>query len=273
MEERFFGRERLRSVEEWIAQIEFRWKNIPEFKVDPEKLKHLAIICDGDRHSAQAKGLPPHEGHRLGLEVIKGIARAGREWDIQALTFWVWSTENWQRDLQQVDFIMSLAAKSLKNENLIQEFVENKVRFTHLGRKDRLPEEVKKGIESLEVRTANFGRYYFNVAMDYGGLDEIARSMIRIFEDISTGNLDKRKILENPETILDFLDTTSQPLPDLVVRTGMVPGEVVHTSGFLPLQTRYAGWTFVSEYFPDLKPETLLGSIKEFIKYERRLGR
>jgi len=160
------------SLEAWLSEIEVCWQKIPEFKIDPEKLRHLAIICDGNRRAAQERGLHPYLGHRAGVEVIKGIVRATRDWNIRTLTFWVWSTENWAREREQVDFVMGLAEKFLPPKEFLEELKEHEVKFTHLGRKDRLPPPVLKTLEDLERQTANFGRYHLNLAMDYGGLDE-----------------------------------------------------------------------------------------------------
>jgi undecaprenyl diphosphate synthase len=109
--------------------------------------------------------------------------------------------------------------------------------------------------------------------MDYGGLDEAARAMVKMLEAFEEGALNPEMIKENPQVILGFLDTATQVLPDLVIRTGAKKEEIPHTSGFMPLQTAYAGWVFLPDLFPDLTPESLLLPIKEFLEYERRRGR
>lgn len=257
----------------WLSEIEARWQDIPEFEVNPERLGHLAIICDGNRRAAQERGLHPYFGHRAGVEVIRGVAKAGREWEIRTLTFWAWSTENWEREQAQVEFVMSLAERFLPEERFLEELRQNEVRFTHLGRKDRLPETVEKTLEDLERQTAHFDRYHLNLAMDYGGLNEIARAVGKMLDGLRGKTLDPELIQENPQIILGFLDTAGQVLPDLVIRTGVKEGEVPHTSGFMPLQTAYSGWVFLPDLFPDLTPQTLLQPITEFIDYERRFGR
>jgi len=263
-----------RGVEEWIAQIESIWKNIPEFKVNPQQFQHLAIICDGSRRAAEEeRGFPPYFGHRAGIETIKGIARACRQWNIHALTVWLWSTENWERESDQVDFIMGLAEKFLPEKELLEELRHNEVRFTHLGRRDRLPKLVLKALHDLERQTADCSRYNVNLAIDYGGLDEIRRAMGKILDGFMEGTIDHQLLKENPQGILGFLDTAGQVLPDLVVRTGVKEDEIPHTSGFMPLQTIYSGWVFLPDLFPDLTPQGLLKPIQEFLKYERRFGR
>lgn len=265
-----------RSVEEWVAQIRSSWERIPEFKIDqddPERLKHLAVICDGNRRAADNRGFHEWDGHKVGVEVIRQIARGSREWGIRTVTFWTWSTENWEREPKQVEVIMGLAARHLPDPQLLEEFKKEKVKFTHLGRKDRLPKEVLEAINYLEEQTAEFSDYQINLAMDYGGLDEAARAIGRIIEDIQAGKLNPQIIQENPQTILGFLDTAEQALPDLIIRTGTKKGEIPHTSGFMPLQGAYACWAFLPELLPDLTPDTLLKAIKDFSAYKRRKGR
>jgi len=265
--------EKPRSVEEWIAQIESRWKTIPEFEVDSEKLKHLAIICDGNRRAARERGFHDWDGHRAGVEVIKQIAQASRKWGIRTLTFWTWSTENWEREPKQIEVIMRLAAQGLNDPRLVEELRKEKVRFTHLGRKDRLPERVLIALNRLEEQTAEFNDYQVNLAIDYGGLDETARAIGRIIEDVQTGGLNSQIIQKNPQIILGFLDTAEQALPDLIIRAGVKTDEIPHTSGFMPLQSTYSGWAFLPDLFPNLTPQALLEPIADFTEYERRLGR
>lgn len=273
MVEKAVGREHLLSVEEWIAQIETQWEKIPEFKVDSEKLKHLVIICDGNRRAARERRLHDWDGHRAGVEVIKQIARAAREWEIRTLTFWTWSTENWEREQKQIEVIMGLATEGLNDPKLIEELRKEKVRFTHFGRKNRLPGKVLMAINRLEEQTEEFSDYQVNLAMDYGGLDETGRAIGKIIEDVRAGKLSLQTIQENPQVILSFLDTAEQALPDLIIRTGVKEGEIPHTSGFMPLQTTYSGWAFIPDLFPNLTPESLLKPIQDFLEYEMRHGR
>lgn len=261
------------ELDTWLKEITNRWQAIPQFQADPEKLQHLVIICDGNRRAAQERMLPLEFGHLAGTEVIRGISRACRGWEIRDVTFWTWSTENWQRDAEQVEFVMNLAARLLSDPKLLEEFNHHNVRFTHLGRKDRLPPPVSRVISNLERQTATSDGYRINLAMDYGGLDEVARGVGKIIEAVQTGSLNPEMIKVNPQVILGFLDTANQVLPDLVIRTGVKKGEVLHTSGLMPLQTAYSGWVFLADLFPDLTPDSLLSPIQDFLEYERRFGR
>ncbi len=261
------------KLDQWLEEAKLRWGEAPGFKIPSGKLKHLAIICDGNRRAAQSRKLNPYFGHRVGIEVIRGVAKACRQWGLKTLTFWVWSTENWEREEKQVKYIMNLAARFLVDSDLRREIIENKVKFTQIGCRDRLPSKVKEALANLEEETKSFANYRLNLAMDYGGLDELARAINRIGKKAKKEKLIFEKICRNPQLIFDYLDTANQALPDLVIRTGTGLGELPHTSGFLPLQTAYACWSFSPVYFPDLSPLDLLSEIKKFLSYQRRLGK
>lgn len=253
---------KMTNLENWLKLTKTKWQDPPNFKLDKSKLKHLAIICDGNRRAARQLNLNPYFGHRVGVETIRGIARTCRKWGIDTLTFWVWSTENWGREKRQVEFVMNLAEKYLSEENLLTELQQDQVRFTHIGRKDRLPKGLKDILSYLEENTHEFGSYRMNLALDYGGADEIKRAVEKMLLNSA-----------NPETIFDYLDTAGQPLPDLVIRPGIDEKELIHTSGFMPLQTSYSSWIFLPDLFPNLTPETLLKAIQTFVEYQKRMGK
>lgn len=259
-------------VREKLNEVNSRW-NIPtDFKVSPNGVKHLAIICDGNRRAAEDWKVPAFLGHRVGVESIKGIAKATRTWGIDAVTFWVWSTENWSRDSEQVEFVMQLAERFLPQEELRNQLTQDRVRFTHLGRKDRLSPTLKAAIENLEGTTKDFDQYNLNLALDYGGLNEMTRAIRRMFDRFIDGKFDPSTLGNNENIMYDYLDTRGQSCPDLVIRTGVNSGEAPHTSGFMPLQTAYSGWDFIEDHFPNITPDTIIGSIKRFEGYKRRFG-
>lgn len=255
----------------WAADISDGWieTEIPEYQVDPQKLAHLAIICDGNRRAAMQMHLQPYLGHLAGLEVVKGVARAARKWRIPTVTFWVWSTENWRRGKGQVDFVMSLATEHLSRADFLEELIDSEARFTHIGRRGKLPPSLLRTLKNLEEATAHLAQYKLNLALDYGGKDE----MIRVYRRMIRAGVDEEILKDDPNTINHFLDTDGQPAVDLVIRTGVDKGELPHTSGFMPLQTADATWIFLPDLFPNLTPEKLLKAIKRFEGYERRLGR
>lgn len=263
----------LEVLNNWIREVGQRWEEIPDLRVDPEKLSHLAIICDGNRRSAKERSLAPYFGHQVGVEVIKGVLRACQKWGIQDVTFWVWSTENWQRKPDQVDFAMSLASTNLSDKKMVAELISNQVRFTHFGRRDRFPIEMADQLVNLERLTCRFNKHRFNLALDYGGLDEMTYAAIRIHEDIQTGKITPELLRQQPELIYSYLYTSEHSNPDLVIRSGMKKNELPRTSGFMPIQTAYSSWVFVDENFPDLKPITLLESIQKHLEYQHRMGK
>lgn len=262
-----------KKLKEWLEEIKENWKDSFPFKIPAEKLKHLVVICDGNRRAAQERGLNPYWGHRAGVEVIQGIARVCRDWGIRHLTFWVWSTENWKREKPQVEYIMKLATRFLRDRKLRQELKENQARFVHLGRKDRLPRPVSQALSLLEEETKEFSRYWLNLAMDYGGLDEVVRGIREVIRQVKKGVFSEEELAKDPTVFFQFLDTRGQPLPDLVIRTGVREGEIPHTSGLMPLQTAYAVWDFIPQVFPEITPALLRDSLKRFLAYERRFGR
>jgi len=255
----------------WLEEVKVRWEKAGRFSI-PSSCQHIAIICDGNRRAARERDLPPYFGHRAGIEVIRGISRTMRRWGLKTLTFWVWSTENWRRKKEQISYIMNLAAQYLNGRQFEKELIENKVRFIHLGRKDRLPAVILSALKRLEEKTRRFSSFYLNLAMDYGGEDEIARAMVKIIKASQEREISLSAIGNHPELVLNYLDTAGQPKPDLVIRTGMKKGELPHTSGFMPLQTAYSCWSFISDYFPDLTPKVLKREIEKFSRYRRRLG-
>lgn len=266
-------KKRPQNLELWLSEVENSWKNIPEFFVDSSRFKHLAIICDGNRRAAKERGLNPWDGHRIGVETIKGIMRAGKKWGISNLTFWTWSTENWKRNSDQVNFVMGLASRFLSDGKALKTLVDNEARLIHLGRKDRLPDKVRDSLDFLETQTAGFNHFILNLALDYGGMDEISRAVSRILRAFESGTLSVADIQTNPNLILPFLDTAGQPPPDLVIRTGNIEGEIPHTSGFMPLQTAYSAWKFLPDLFPELTSNILIESIQEYLDYEMRQGK
>lgn len=227
-------------------------------------LKHLAIICDGNRRWAKARGLDPWEGHKAGADNIEGILKFCQKQNIKYVTFWIFSTENWKRDPKEVAFLMELFKKLLKDQ--AKTVLENKVRFTHLGRKDRFSKDIAQALNKLEKDSNHFTEWHLQLAIDYGGRDEILRSINKIVEDAKSGKL--------TEPITDtifakYLDTKDIPDPDLIIRTS---GEY-RTSGFMPYQGTYAEWEFSPVMFPDLNEAELSRIIEGFNARSRRFGK
>lgn len=238
--------------------MEVNLKLPPQTKIP----KHLVIIPDGNRRWAKLHNLPPFEGHRRGFEITTKIARAVREFGIHTLTIWAFSTENWDRSKEEIRYLMKMYEWFIDKH--LNEAKKDKVRLVHLGRKDRLPETLIKKISQAEAETKNNDKNILNIALDYGGRDELLRVIKKIIDD----NVPTEKI--NEELVKTYLDTQNQPFPypDLLIRTS---GEQ-RTSGIFPWQGSYVELYFEKSHFPDLTPAKIRDAIIDYSSRDRRFG-
>jgi undecaprenyl diphosphate synthase len=223
---------------------------------------HIAIILDGNRRWARAKGIPTLEGHKAGFEAGMKIAQAARDWGVHTFTVWGLSTENWDRSPKELAYLMKLYWKMVSEVE--KEAKKDDIRFVHLGRKDRIPKSLALYIKSLEDKTRNNKTHVFNAAIDYGGRDEIVRATKKIIKDgVNADDLDEK-------LFGTYLDTGDQPYPnvDLFIRTS---GEQ-RTSGFLPWQLNYAEFCWEIDHLPDMTPEKLRDIIVDYSRRRRRFG-
>lgn len=233
-----------------------------EVVILPEGTKvpnHVAMILDGNRRWARAKGLQPWEGHRAGYLAIKDVAEASRKLGVHTFTVWAWSTENWDRPEQEITEIFKLLRMALRE--IRKQLFEEKVALVHLGRKDRLPRELIEELTELEKETWQFKEnHVLNIALDYGGRDEIIRAINKI----------KDKSVIEEKDFEKYLDTHDQPYPyvDLFIRTS---GEQ-RTSGLLPWQMSYAEMYWEVDHLPDFTPEKLAEAIFDYSRRRRRFG-
>ncbi|KXK08582.1 MAG: Isoprenyl transferase [Microgenomates bacterium OLB22] len=223
---------------------------------------HVAIICDGNRRWAKAHNLPAMMGHKKGHDAVVQIAKHLRKRGVHTLTAWGFSTENWNRTEEEVSNLMHLFENVL--DSFLDEAIREKIQLHHLGRKDRLPKQLVQKIAEAEEATAQFTDHVFNVAIDYGGRDEIVRAI----NSLITAN-PNTPISE--EDFADYLDTKGQthPNPDLVIRTG---GEK-RISGYLLWQLAYAEFFFLDEPLPDITTEHIDSVLEEFASRQRRFGK
>ena len=224
---------------------------------------HIAMILDGNRRWARARGLKPWEGHYYGFKAVEALAYASRDLGVHTFTVWAFSTENWERSKEEIDAIMNLFRKALKEKE--KEFHRDRVALIHLGRKDRLPKDIRSELTRIEADTAKYSaNHVFNLAIDYGGRSEIVRAAQKaIHSGIAFSELDEKSFEK-------FLDTYNQPYPnpDLFIRTS---GEQ-RTSGLLPWQMVYAEYYFDQTHLPDFSPEKLKEAILDFSRRRRRFG-
>lgn len=224
---------------------------------------HIAMILDGNRRWARARGLEPWKGHLYGYKAVDKIAEASRDLGVHTFTVWAFSTENWERPQREIDAIMDIFRKGLREKEKV--FHKDRVALVHLGRKDRLPEDIRREFTRIEAETAKYStNHVFNLAVDYGGHDEILRAVKRIVKD---GILEESI---NEKTFETYLDTYNQPYPnpDLFIRTS---GEQ-RTSGLLPWQMGYTEFYFEQEHLPDFTPEKLKVAILDYSRRRRRFG-
>lgn len=224
---------------------------------------HVAIIPDGNRRWAVQKGLPTLIGHKKGFDAATKVIRHLRKKGIHTTTLWGFSTENWDRSKIEIDYLMKIYEQAVDSH--LKEALKEEVRLVHLGRKDRLPDSLVKKIQNAEEKTKHFNTYVLNIAIDYGGHDELVRGVQALLKkggDPSAISVD---------TFNDILDTRGQayPNPDIVVRTG---GEM-RLSGFLSWQIAYSELFFIEKHLPDLTPEDMDAIINEYMTgRERRFG-
>ncbi len=224
---------------------------------------HIAMILDGNRRWARARGLEPWKGHFYGYKAINALAHATRELGIHTFTIWAFSTENWERPKKEIDEIMNVFRRALKETE--RDFHKEHVALVHLGRKDRLPADIASEVARIEKETARYAsEHIFNMAVDYGGRDEIVRAVQEIVKDkVPAEDIDEKKFEK-------YLDTYGQPYPDpdLFIRTS---GEQ-RTSGFLSWQMSYTEFYFEPEHLPDFTPDKLKVAILDYSRRRRRFG-
>lgn len=217
--------------------------------------KHLVIIPDGNRRWAKAKGLLTWNGHKIGADNLKDLIIFSFQNKVKYITAWGFSTENWNRDTNEVEMLMKLFLDFIKQNYHF--FLENKISFSHFGRKDRLSCELLNEIHKLESETKSFDEYHFAIALDYGGRDEIQRA------------INESKRVGDESNFEKYIDTAKFPDPDLIIRTG---GER-RSSGMMPWQSAYAEYYFSNLNFPDFKTNNLRDAFLDYSSRNRRFGK
>ena len=226
--------------------------------------EHVAIIMDGNGRWATNRGLPRLVGHRKGAERVKEIVRCAPDLGIRWLTIYAFSTENWKRSTEEVLGLMSIFARYIERE--ADRLAAESVRMRFIGDRSRLDPKLQRLMAGIEARTAPFSRLNLTVAINYGGRDELARTMRKIAEKVAAGTLRPDEITD--ALISAHLDTADLPDPDLVIRTS---GET-RTSNFLPWQAAYAEYEFTEILWPDFSPAELAKALARFGNRERRFG-
>lgn len=228
-------------------------------------IKHIAIICDGNRRWARAQGLAVFAGHKKAVEeTFEVLIERAAELKIAYLTFWIFSTENWTREKKEVEFLMNLFRQIFDKQ--IDGWNEKNIRFNMIGDPSGFDQDIQDRIIRGMEKTKNNTGLTVTLAMNYGGRDEITRATRLVAQKVASGELLPSDITQ--EIIAKHLDTAGMPDPEIIVRTS---GEY-RMSGFLSWQQQYSEFVFVPWNYPEFTAQRLDEVIEEFRRRERRFG-
>jgi undecaprenyl diphosphate synthase len=222
---------------------------------------HVGIIMDGNGRWAQRQGLPRSAGHRAGVENLRRVLQSCVRFGIKILTIYAFSTENWSRPRAEVNILLNLLARALREE--VPELHKNGVRWNHIGRLERITERSRQGVLDAIELTKDNDQLVLNVAFNYGGRAEVVDATKRIIQ----AGIPAAEITE--ELFEQYLYTAGQPDPDMIIRTA---GEL-RVSNFLLWQGAYAEYYAAPVYWPDFDEEELYKALLVYNRRERRYGR
>lgn len=241
-------------------------KTVKQIKEEPVP-QHVAIIMDGNRRYAKELGLDPKLGHLFGRDKLEQVLEWCFELGIKNLTVYAFSTENFQRDGAEVQTLMDLCKSELDKAAKDSRIHKNKVKIRIIGKLESLPERIAKSAQHLMERTKEYDRHSFNIALAYGGREEILHAIKEIANDVKS---DKLKIDDIKESLVSkYLYTNGLPDPDLILRTS---GEE-RISNFLLWQIAYSELYFSDVYWPAFQKRDFLKAIKTCQTRKRRFGK
>ena len=227
-------------------------------------LKHIAIIMDGNRRWAKTKNLLPAVGHKKGVDSLKTALKSCHKFGVKYLTVYAFSTENWNRKKEEVDFLMELLAHTIKNE--LQELNENQVVIKFIGDLTKLNSKLQKILSDAVEKTKNNSGVNLQIAFNYGSRDEMVNAVKNISKKVLNNEISMDEITE--ETVSKELYTSSIPDPDLLIRTG---GEM-RVSNYLLWQIAYSEFLVTNQFWPDFDEASMADAIIEFNRRQRRYG-
>lgn len=234
-------------------------------EIDLENLpKHIAIIMDGNRRWAKARGLTTKDGHKAGSKNLDNIATFCNEIGIKYLTVYAFSTENWKRTQEEVSALMFILKANL--DSMLRKLDLKNIKIRVIGEKENIPPDIQKKIDKLVEKTKNNTGLVLNIAFNYGGRAELVHSTKVIAEKVKSGEINIEDI--NEKLISDSIYTAGQPDPDLMIRTS----HELRTSNFLPWQLTYSEFYFPDKHWPEFGREDLIEAIKVYQKRNRRFG-
>lgn len=229
--------------------------------------RHIGIIMDGNGRWAQKRGLERPEGHKAGANVFRNICTYGADLGIEVMTFYAFSTENWKRPPKEVAAIMNLFRDYLDEANSREGENERRgLRFHLIGEKDGLPEDIVSLLDTLEKNSADKNVMTVNLAINYGGRDEILHSVKEIAKKVQNGEINPDDLTE--DDIGNNLFTAGQPDPDLIIR----PSGEYRLSNFMIWQSAYTEFWYSDILWPDFTTDDLDTAILDFCRRNRRFG-
>lgn len=225
---------------------------------------HVGIILDGNGRWATERGLKRSEGHKAGFETLKILSKHVFTRGVKVLSVFAFSTENFNRTKDEVDYLMNLFLKGFKSS--IKEFNKNNIKVVFSGRKEPLSDKVYKSMKSLEKETLNNTGGILNICLNYGGQTEIVDTTKKLINDVLDGKLKTEDI--TPEIFMKNLYNDLPPM-DFLIRTS---GEI-RVSNFMLFSLAYAEMYFPHTYFPDFKEDEFDKALEEYTKRDRRFGK
>ena len=240
-----------------------------KLEMESKKLsvKHIGIIMDGNGRWAKKRLMPRTIGHKAGAQTFRNIAEHCRLIGLEYLTVYAFSTENWKRPKNEIDAIMSLLKEYLDEVFSDRDkYIGKNMRVKFIGDVRALDREIVDGIEDIENTTKNMTGLTLNIAVNYGGRNDIVHAVKKIAEEVGRGKIGLDDISE--DLLSDNLYTSGQPDPDIIIRTG---GEK-RLSNFLTWQSAYSEYMYTNTLWPDFKPSELDAILDDFCKRDRRFG-
>lgn len=230
----------------------------------PAPPRHIAIIMDGNGRWAKKRGLRRTAGHAAGAEAFRRTANYCRTLGVEYLTVYAFSTENWKRSEDEINGIMNLLGKYLKEA--LRDMEKNHVRFRFFGDLSRLSHDLQKLCMDAQNRSSQYSGVQVNFCLNYGGRDEIVKAARAFAADVSAGNYNPEDL--NEEMLSSYLYSADVPDPELIIR----PSGEMRTSNFLLWQSAYSEYVFMDVLWPDFKPADLDAAIDEYHRRNRRFG-
>ena len=248
-----------------IALFFFNRKKV-QVNTDSERIipKHIGIIMDGNGRWAKKRGLPKSAGHKAGADVLKRIAEYCDDLGVEAVTAYAFSTENWSRPQKEVDYLMDLMYSYLKDApNLL---AGKKAKIKVVGNTAGLSQKIRDEIVKTEAMTANNTGLWLNLAVNYGGREEITHAARLLAKKAQNGEISPDEITEN--SLSELMYTNFVPDPDVIIR----PSGELRLSNFMLWQAAYSEFWFSDVYWPDFTEHDIDRMIDDFNKRDRRLG-